>query len=39
VSGTAVCVPRTVHTEPMNDFLMWPDTPKHKGRDSLKDNQ
>jgi hypothetical protein len=38
LSGTVLCVARIVCTESMNDFLMWPDTPKHKGRDRLKDN-
>jgi len=36
--GRALCVVRIVRTESMNDFLMWPDTPKHKGRDRLKDS-
>jgi hypothetical protein len=27
MSGRASCVARVVHTEPMDDFLMWPDTP------------
>jgi len=38
MSGRALCVARIVQTESMDDFLMWPDTPKHKGRDRLKDN-
>jgi hypothetical protein len=26
MSSRGSCVARIVHTEPMNDFLMWPDT-------------
>jgi hypothetical protein len=37
MSGRALCVVRIVCTESMNDFLMWSDTPKHKGRYRLKD--
>jgi len=38
MSGRALCVGRIIRTESMNDFLMWPDTPKHKGTDILMDN-
>lgn len=38
MSGRALCVARIVRTLCMNDFLLWPDTSKHKGRDRLKDN-
>jgi len=30
--STALGVARIVHIESMNDFLMWPYTPKHKGK-------
>ena len=29
---TDLGVARIVHIESMNDFRMWPDTPKHKGK-------
>ena len=29
--GTNLGVARIVHIESMNDFLMWPYAPKHKG--------
>lgn len=37
MSSRALCVARIVCIESMNDFLMWPDTPRLKGRVRLKD--
>jgi hypothetical protein len=32
VCSTASSVARVVSTEYMSEFLVWPDTPKHKGK-------